>query len=252
MTDYLLVHGATEGAWAWGRVWGYLTAPEEHPPRLDRPRRIDRVYALDLPGHGANRTVPASQVGVEECVQALVQAVAAQRLRQPVLVGHSLGGALLLQAMGQFPQPPKRLVLLAGLVPGPQTSLLGLLPRRARAAFRVMSAVGLVSRQPMKLPGLVIRRCVCDGLPPMEVAQAVGRFGPLPVRLLKARFDLSDLKPPCPVTYVVLTRDSAVPPPLQRWMAQRIPGVEIVELDSCHEPMLHRPRELAQLLSRYA
>ena len=35
MTDYLLVHGAGQGAWSWGSVWGYLTAPEDHPPTLD-------------------------------------------------------------------------------------------------------------------------------------------------------------------------------------------------------------------------
>ena len=34
MTDYLLVHGAGQGSWAWGKVWGLMTAPEEHPPRL--------------------------------------------------------------------------------------------------------------------------------------------------------------------------------------------------------------------------
>ena len=50
MTDYLLVHGAGQGAWSWGSVWGYLTAPEEHPPTLHKPRRANRVHPLDLPG----------------------------------------------------------------------------------------------------------------------------------------------------------------------------------------------------------
>ena len=54
MTDYLLVHGAVQGAWSWGQVWGYLTAPVEHPPRLYASRAADRVYPLDLPGHGAD------------------------------------------------------------------------------------------------------------------------------------------------------------------------------------------------------
>ena len=44
MTDYLLVHGAGQGAWSWGSVWGYLTAPEEHPPTLHKPRRANRVH----------------------------------------------------------------------------------------------------------------------------------------------------------------------------------------------------------------
>ena len=49
MTDYLLVHGAGQGAWTWGAVWGHLTSPVEHPPRLYMPGRAGRVYPLDLP-----------------------------------------------------------------------------------------------------------------------------------------------------------------------------------------------------------
>ena len=41
MTDYLLVHGAGQGAWSWGHVWGRLTAPEEHPPTLHKRRRAN-------------------------------------------------------------------------------------------------------------------------------------------------------------------------------------------------------------------
>lgn len=252
MTDYLLVHGAAESAWAWGRVWGYMTAPTVHPPPLDRPFPVGQVVALDLPGHGSNNIARAPEVSAEECVQAIVQVVQARGLRQLVLVGHSFSAALLLQALGQLPQPPKRLVLLAGLVPGPQSSLLSVLPSRARVAFHITSALSRLTRQPLKLPRPVIRRYVCNGLTPAEMVQDVGRFGPLPVRVLKERFDLGAIKPPCPVTYVVLTGDAAVSPLLQRKMAQRIPGAEILELDSCHEAMLHRPRELAQLLLRYA
>ena len=252
MTDYLLVHGAGQGAWAWGRVWGYLTAPEQHPPPLDRPRRVNQVCALDLPGHGANDGGRAAQAGVEECVQAVVQAAQSRGLRQLVLVGHSFAAPLLLQAAGHLTPPPKRLVLVAGIVPGPQDPMLKVFPRPTRMAFHTLAALSWLTRQPLKLPRLAISRYVCNGVAPMEVAQVVGRFGPLPVRVLKTPLGLGEIKPPCPVTYVVLTQDRVAPPQLQRRMAQRIPGVEIIELESDHQPMLHRPRELAQLLLRYA
>jgi pimeloyl-ACP methyl ester carboxylesterase len=252
VTDYLLVHGAGQGAWAWGRVWGYLTAPEQHPPPLDRPRRVNQVYALDLPGHGANNGARASRVSVEECVQAVVQAVQKRGLRQLVLVGHSFAAPLLLQVAGQLAQPPKRLVLVSGIVPAHQDPMLKVFPCRTRTVFHALDALSRLTRQPLKLPRLAINRYVCNGMAPMEVAQVVGRFGPLPVRVLKTPLGLGEIKLPCPVTYVVLTQDRATPPQLQQRMAQRIPGVEVVELESCHQPMLHRPRELAQLLLRYA
>ena len=52
MTDYLLVHAAGQGAWSWGRVWGEMTSPVEHPPRLYAYRAVGKVFPLDLPGHG--------------------------------------------------------------------------------------------------------------------------------------------------------------------------------------------------------
>ena len=66
MTDYLLVHGAGQGAWVWGRVWGLLTAPEEHPPKLHRARKANRVFPLDLPGHGPDAEGDTAAVRLEE------------------------------------------------------------------------------------------------------------------------------------------------------------------------------------------
>ena len=80
MTDYLLVHGAGQGAWAWGRVWGRMTAPEEHPPVLYKSRRANRVLPIDLPGHGADASGDTSVVRVEDCVQSIVEAVERERL----------------------------------------------------------------------------------------------------------------------------------------------------------------------------
>ena len=97
MTDYLLVHGAGQGAWSWGQVWGYLTAPQEHPPRLYVPRRANRVYPLDLPGHGADADGDTAEVRLEECVHAIIRAVEREGLKDVVLVGHGFGGGLRLK-----------------------------------------------------------------------------------------------------------------------------------------------------------
>ncbi len=124
MTDYLLVHGAGQGAWSWGAVWGYLTAPEEHPPILHKRRKANKVHPLDLPGHGADAGGDTAAVRLEECVQAITRAVEREQLKDLVLVGHGFSGSLVVQAASEMEVPPKRVVLVAGIVPAPQRPLL--------------------------------------------------------------------------------------------------------------------------------
>lgn len=252
MTDYLLVHGAGQGAWSWGPVWGRLTAPEEHPPTLYKRRRANRVHPLDLPGHGADADGDTAAVRLEECVQAITRAVEREQLKDLVLVGHGFSGGLVLQAAKEMAVAPKRVVLLAGIIPAPQRPLLSACPQRTRAAFGFLSFLSSLSRQEFKLPRPAISGLICNGMEPMEVVQMVGFFSPLPTRVLKSRLPVDDLDLPCPLTYVVLTQDKLIPPDAQLRIAERFEGVETLEIESCHQVMAQHPDELAEVLLRYA
>ncbi|MDA0263746.1 MAG: alpha/beta hydrolase [Chloroflexi bacterium] len=252
MTDYLLVHGAGQGAWSWGPVWGRLTAPEDNPPTLHKRRRANRVHPLDLPGHGADAGGDTSAVRLEECVQSITRAVDREGLKDLVLVGHGFAGSLVLQAAREMKAAPKRVVLVAGIVPPPQRSILSACSRKVRTVFGILSALSSLSRQELKLPRPAISGYLCNGMDPMAVVQLVGFFGPLPTRVLKSRSTMEDSELPCPVTYVVLTQDKMVPPDSQRRMAERLEGVEMVEIDSCHQVMAQHPEELADVLLLYA
>lgn len=206
---------------------------------------------MDLPGHGAKADGDASKVRLEECVEAITRSVEREALRNVVLVGHGFAGTLVLQAAGQLPQPPKRVVLVAGIVPSSQRTMLSALPQRTQVGFRLLTALSKLSRRSLRLPRSFIRGRLCNGLDPMEVVHVLGLFGPLPTRVLNTRIPVGTWNLPCPVTYVVLTQDRLTPPEVQERMAHRVPGVEIVSLVSCHEVMLYRSRELADLLLRY-
>ncbi len=54
-------------------------------------------------------------------------------------------------------------------------------------------------------------------------------------------------RPNARTTYVVCTEDRAVPPPMQRRLAQRCD--QVVEYPTDHSPFLTRPAELAELLA---
>lgn len=252
MTDYLLVHGAGQGAWSWGSVWGYLTAPEEHPPTLHKPRRANRVHPLDLPGHGADAGGDTAAVRLEECVQAITRAVERENLKDLVLVGHGFSGSLVVQAASEMAVPPKRVVLVAGIVPAPQRPLLSACSPRTRTAFRMLSLLSSMSRQDLRLPSYAINEYLCNGIDSMEVVQMMGFFGPMPTRLLKSKLPMETSELPCPVTYVVLTQDKMIAPGAQGRIAERFDGVETVEIESCHQVMAQHPKELAEVLLRYA
>ena len=152
MTDYLLVHGAGQGAWSWGPVWGHLTAPEDHPPSLYKKRRANRVHLIDLPGHGADAGGDTAVVRLEECVQAITRSVEHENLKDVILVGHGFAGSLVLQAAIEMEVPPKRVVLVAGIVPNQQRPLLSACPAKTRTGFKLLSMLSSLSRQELKLP----------------------------------------------------------------------------------------------------
>ena len=207
---------------------------------------------MDLPGHGADADGDTAEVRLEECIHAIVRAVEREGLKDLVLVGHGFAGGLVLQAVSQLLQPPKRLVLVAGIVPVSQRSMLSAMPQSTRRGYRLLVGLSKLSRQDCRFPKATISRLLCNGMDPMQVIHFLGFFGPLPTRVLTARISLDDGPPPCPVTYVVLNQDKLLPADLQERMARRIPDVEVVSLDSCHEAMLYKPKELADILLKYA
>ena len=254
MTDYLLVHGAAQGSWSWGQVWGYLTAPVTHPPRLYSPRPANRVYPLDLPGHGADANGDTGAVRLEECVHAITRTVEREALSDLVLVAHGFSASMVIQAAEQLPHPPKRIVLIAGIIPPFGRTMASVIPEPAKLGFRTRMALARLTGRDLKLPKATINNLLCNGMDPMEVVHVVGRFGAIPTRVLTTKVSLNQPERPYPVTYVVLTDDKFLPPGLQRQMAQRIPGneVEVAEVDSCHQVVLYRPREIADLLLSYS
>ena len=66
------------------------------------------------------------------------------------------------------------------------------------------------------------------------------------------RTNRRDFESGCPSTYVVLTQDKLFSTGAQQGMARRLAEVEIEDLRASHAAMLHNPKELAEILLRYA
>lgn len=248
MSDFLIAPDAGQGAWFWGRVWGLLTAPVEHPPRLYRASNDRQCLVLNLPGHGADAAGDTGEVRLEECVQAVVQGVERRQLKSPTLVGHGLGGLPVLLAVPRLATPPKRVVLVAGMTPGEDRTPLSRYPQKIQRRLDLGLQLGKVLGRELRLPPSFIAKYLCNGMAAGEVAAALGFFGPLPSRVLETKAALESREMPCPVSYIVLEQDLLLRPEAQWRMARQIPDVEVIHLDSCHQASLHKPRELADIL----
>ena len=77
-----------------------------------------RVYAVDLRGHGDSESTPYYAFG--HFVGDIRNMIRALRLERPVVVGHSLGGEIVGQWAGTFPDVARAIIIMEGIGPPPR------------------------------------------------------------------------------------------------------------------------------------
>lgn len=82
---------------------------------LDRLAQSHRVIAIDRPGSGYSSSLGPSQAGIRAQARLVVALMEQLGLEKPLLVGHSLGGAIALAAGLDFPEKVGGLALIAPL-----------------------------------------------------------------------------------------------------------------------------------------
>jgi pimeloyl-ACP methyl ester carboxylesterase len=100
----ILVHGSRDHARSWDFVAQAL---------LDRYA----VYALDLRGHGDSQWTIGGQYSVIDYVLDLAKLVEVIGRPRVTLIGHSLGGGVVLEYAGTFPDRVEKVISIEGLGP---------------------------------------------------------------------------------------------------------------------------------------
>jgi len=80
--------------------------------QIDHFQRGHRVIAPDLPGFGASGSPPHRREAITDHADAMVWLCEALGLRGPVLIGHSMGGAIAFEIAAARPNLPSAVVLL--------------------------------------------------------------------------------------------------------------------------------------------
>ena len=222
MSTFGLVHGGGFGAWCWDRVVPALQARGHSALTVD-------LFADDF------------AAGAAHCADVVTDAFAGES--DVVVVGHSISG--LFNPLVADRLDVRRLVFLHALLPRPGQSV----------ADQMTSEPDMFNPEMFAAPGpfwedesvaveFLLHDCELD------VAHAAFvRLRPEPGVLDGEVTPLAQW-PEIPCSYIVCSDDRTATPAWTRRAARERLGIEPLEIESGHCPMLSHPDELAGLLSR--
>lgn len=259
---FVLVHGL-------GGRWQHWL---ENVPEL---AEHGRVIAVDLPGFGGSRPLPAGY-SIDAFADAIAELVEQLDLPPIVVVGHSLGGPVAMRLAHHHPELVEAVVLAAGTIQA-FAAVLGMQqpgrvlrsrPRTVVATYVEVLTAGLpvpalVRNQTMRLP--LLRRLVLwpylhrpEALPAESVSllvDGVGARGVLPtaraVGRLRGEQWLAQVG--CPVLAIGGDHDAVAPLTELARFAEAVPGARVVVLEGTgHMVMLERADAFTAEVVRFA
>ncbi|MFT5286682.1 MAG: pimeloyl-ACP methyl ester carboxylesterase [Planctomycetota bacterium] len=236
MSHLLLIHGAWGGAW-------------EFEETLEGLRnKGHRATAIDLPGHG-QFTVPIAEVTMEAYVQTVIDA--AEAIEGPiVLVGHSLGGAIISQVAEKVPHKIERLVYVAAILPSNGQTPLGLMQSDEAGELLTQLEFSEDGSFVAVGPEVVKSALLNDVLEPERLAAFVPHFAMKQATepfMFEAKLT-TEAFGSIPKTYVRASIDKVLSPALQDEMMKSWKVDRVFTLKSGHFPLMSMPQELIDVL----
>jgi len=234
-TNYLLVHGAWQGAWAWQPIVALL-----------RSQRIN-AYTLDLPGSGEDKT-PAGEVTLDSYARAIVMKAKKIKEGKIILVGHSLGGAAVTAAASLAPELFSKIIYLCAFLPQDGESV-SQLEKESKKKGTIGPIVALdadgasVDLIEERIAEILFNDCDAGQIQPL-----LPLFRSQPLNPMLAAASWSKGFESIPKEYILCRQDQAISPLLQQQMADHA-GIASCHILNCgHEPFFSIPNQLADLL----
>jgi pimeloyl-ACP methyl ester carboxylesterase len=233
--NFVLVHGGWHGGWCWSRVVDRLTQAGH------------RTFAPSLTGLGDRRHLLSAQVDLNTHVDDIVNLIEAEELRDVVLVAHSYGGIPATGARCLVADRIDRFVYFDAIIGQPGKSRMdGLTPEVARMRLSTLidvDGVKVAAPWPAEFFGVTdeadaawVNRRVTPQ-PALTWTSALPPAAPLHRK--RPDIFVRCVKPP-----IALVNDS-------HRLAQDM-GMDIMELEACHDAMVTDPDAVAALLLKIA
>ncbi|MEM0967328.1 MAG: alpha/beta hydrolase [Verrucomicrobiota bacterium] len=232
MTEFVLIHGGSHGAWCWSKV-------------IDELEKLGhRGIAFDLPGHGEDFT-PRETVTKDSYVEAASRFISELDSNRVVVVAHSIAGMILPDLASSLGKKLKEIIYVAAVVLQKSQRTIDLIPEDRRPSYFEMAV--LSEDNSLLLDFDKAYSLFFSDLHEEEARSLYDRLTPQPfaVYLAPAREDPTSSY--VPMRYILCTEDRVFPAPMCREWAGAL-GVPIEEIVSGHDVMLSHPRELANVL----
>ncbi|MBW3128681.1 alpha/beta fold hydrolase [Hymenobacter profundi] len=209
------------------------------------------VVNVELPGHGADKT-PAASITMNTYRDKVLAAINAQAADQVVLVGHSLGGAVISTVAEAAPTKIAKLIYVAGFLPADQQSVFGLAGQDSQsllgAALSTSPDGTLASVDRAKLINIFCQ----DGSPAVQ-QQVLDNYRDEPAGAPAEQVTLTAANyGRVPKYYVRTLQDHALSPLLQELMLRATPVQKEYRLNTGHTPHLTASEELTNILTEIA
>lgn len=236
MATYILIHGAAQGGWCWHKVKRILE------------KQGHAVIAPDLPGHAIPNDLPTTKVTFERYVSS-VRSLIEGCDGTVILVGHSMGGAIITAAAESMYEKIDKLVYVCALIPKNGDTIVVMLDRDMGSDLK-----GSFSRNDLNMTVSLIPEkagtVVYNGCDAADIEFAQQHVVPQPVLPFTAPIDI-------PLEHfkkigrlgIVCTEDRSLTPAFQEKMYHDA-GCAVIRLQSGHAPFFSKPQELGDLLQQ--
>jgi pimeloyl-ACP methyl ester carboxylesterase len=214
------------------------------------------VLAVDLPGHG--RSGGPAKKSVEEMVSWLLAVLGAAGVRDAMLVGHSMGSLVALEASFQAPEQVRRLAMLGTVYPMKVSGALldAALNDEPRAIdmANIWSHSSIAQKPSFPGPGCYIPAGA------KRLAQRISQINPdhafhndFSVCNAYANGDVAAVAVRCPMLFLLAQNDMMTPPRHARPLMEKIVGSKLVLVQDCgHSMMAEQPDAVLDALFCFA
>ncbi len=232
MADFLLIHGSWFGAWCWDRVVTLLRESGH------------RALAIDLPGHGEDRT-PLNAIGFDDYVETVTRQAGSSGMRS-ILVGHSMAAMVAAHTADRFAERVAAVVAVAGLqIPSGVSMLDGLTGADPEYLASIVwsddRSTALIS--PEGASRYLYQLC------PDIAKRSTPRLTAEPIRPYETPLTASpEIYHRVPHYYIGCREDKAVLPSMQSQMCKVSQPTAIFDIAADHCPFFSAPEELVDVL----
>ena len=243
MATFVLVHGAWHGGWCWWKVEPLLR------------QSGGSVYAPSLTGMGershlAGYIDPAA-INLDLHIKDVRELLESEGLEEVILVGHAYAGMVITGVAEVCPQRLDHLVYVNGVVPRDGEAMVDQLDAVRGPDFTARVRAAIDNREEFLRPPSTVEEIrrrwgITD---PEDQSRVLPRLRPQSVASFAQPVRLGRSEALGISRSFILSRESGFDP-----VAERVRQSDwgLYQLDTGHDPMITKPREVAEILLRIA